>query len=406
MQDIRCVSFGSRMYYAIPRILYETQNLEMFYTDFSSNKFPGSLLKAIPNSLQIPKIKKLIHRNPEGIPSNKIIQFRDLGLREEIRLRLENRPEKIAKIYLLKGERIAKRVINQGFDNLKAVFVIGSTSEKIFKEAKKNNVHTIMESIIAPPSTQIDVLESEWNKFPKWEIGKEAKKNLSFWQEEVMRDYQIADSIICGSKFVEDEILKLGINKESIVTIPYGVSLNIGVVKPKNFNGLRKLRVLTSGTISLLKGSPYLFETSRILHKVCDFRVIGRNGIPESILSEYKNSIEFLGHLSKEEMLKSFEWADVFLLPSLCEGSATVCYEAMNYGLPLIVTPNTGQFIKSGKEGFVIPIKSTDAIVESLQKFLNQPDLVEYMSKNALQLANYGSYLAYKERINNFIQTL
>ena len=47
--------------------------------------------------------------------------------------------------------------------------------------------------------------------------------------------------------------------------------------------------------------------------------------------------------------------ADVFVFPSLFEGSAVVTYEAIACGLPSIVTPEAGSVVRDGVEGFLVP---------------------------------------------------
>ena len=56
--------------------------------------------------------------------------------------------------------------------------------------------------------------------------------------------------------------------------------------------------------------------------------------------------------------------ANVFVLPSLTEGSARVVGEAMACGLACIVTPNCGSIIKDGYDGFIVPIQNEDTLAE------------------------------------------
>jgi glycosyltransferase involved in cell wall biosynthesis len=60
---------------------------------------------------------------------------------------------------------------------------------------------------------------------------------------------------------------------------------------------------------------------------------------------------------------------DVFVLPSLFEGFGLVLLEAMAMGLPVITTPNTAgpDLITDGEEGFLVPIRSAEAIAEQLE---------------------------------------
>jgi glycosyltransferase involved in cell wall biosynthesis len=97
--------------------------------------------------------------------------------------------------------------------------------------------------------------------------------------------------------------------------------------------------------------------------------------------------------------MEHYTWADVFLLPTVCEGSATVCYEALAAGLPVVTTPNAGSTVRDGVDGFVVPIRDSETLVERLARLAEDPELLAGMSANALArasefgLANYGERL-------------
>ena len=76
--------------------------------------------------------------------------------------------------------------------------------------------------------------------------------------------------------------------------------------------------------------------------------------------------------------------ADVLVLPSLVEGSALVVLEAMASGLPVIVTPNVGaDAVRDGVEGFVVPIRSPEAVACRLEELASDDSLRVAMGKAA-----------------------
>jgi glycosyltransferase involved in cell wall biosynthesis len=56
------------------------------------------------------------------------------------------------------------------------------------------------------------------------------------------------------------------------------------------------------------------------------------------------------------------------VIPSLADSYGLVVSEAMSAGLPVIVSENTGMadFIVNGREGFVVPIRDSEAIAARL----------------------------------------
>ena len=60
--------------------------------------------------------------------------------------------------------------------------------------------------------------------------------------------------------------------------------------------------------------------------------------------------------------------ADVFVFPSLFEGSAVVTYEALACGLPCVVTPDAGSVVRDGVEGFVVAPRDVDGLAERMEQ--------------------------------------
>jgi glycosyltransferase involved in cell wall biosynthesis len=93
-----------------------------------------------------------------------------------------------------------------------------------------------------------------------------------------------------------------------------------------------------------------------------------------------RKQIDLIGAVPRSEIEQHFAWADVFLLPSVCEGSATVTYEALHWGLPVICTSNTGSVVRDGQEGFIIPAGDAQAIADRIDQLRRDPELLAAMS--------------------------
>jgi glycosyltransferase involved in cell wall biosynthesis len=77
--------------------------------------------------------------------------------------------------------------------------------------------------------------------------------------------------------------------------------------------------------------------------------------------------------VTRQEVRRHYQWADVFVFPSLCEGSAMVTYEALAAGLPVITTPNAGSVVRDGVDGFIVPIRDAEAIAAKLDLLARDP---------------------------------
>ncbi len=100
---------------------------------------------------------------------------------------------------------------------------------------------------------------------------------------------------------------------------------------------------LFAGGISQRKGIKYLLEAWRLVRRP-GWRLQLLGALParparSRPISTWSSS---LGRVSHAEMPARLAAADVFVFPSLFEGSAVVTYEALACGLPSVVTPQAG----------------------------------------------------------------
>ena len=224
-----------------------------------------------------------------------------------------------------------------------------------------------------------------------------------------LKEYDQADFITVPSEFVRNSFIEKGIDSNKIIKIPYGARLD-------RFQKLgepdkNKFSVLWVGGVSLRKGFMYALRAFNDLkHPNKEFIVVGHLSEEINVLLEKENlkDIHFKGTVPNTELLKFYSYADVFLLTSLEEGLAMVQGEALACGCPIISTTNTGaeDLIEDGVEGFIIPIRDTNAILASFQKLLDNPTKRQEMSNNALNRVNrLGGWDTYGNNFKSLIQT-
>jgi glycosyltransferase involved in cell wall biosynthesis len=102
------------------------------------------------------------------------------------------------------------------------------------------------------------------------------------------------------------------------------------------------------------------------------------------------------------DVLALMRTCDVFCLPSIVEGRALVMQEAMSQGLPIIITPNTGgeDLVVDGS-GFLVPIRSAEAIAEKLEWFLANRSQIAAMREVAKAHAATYSWEQYGRTITD-----
>lgn len=63
--------------------------------------------------------------------------------------------------------------------------------------------------------------------------------------------------------------------------------------------------------------------------------------------------------------------------------------EAMSMGRPIITTdaPGCRETIIDGRNGFLVPVKNADALKSTMEKFIQEPDLISQMGKQSRIIA-------------------
>jgi len=116
---------------------------------------------------------------------------------------------------------------------------------------------------------------------------------------------------------------------------------------------------------------------------------VNPNAISEVELNGWirEGSIEFLGKLSDVRPVISDN--SVYVLPSYREGTPRTVLEAMAMGRAIITTnaPGCRETVIDGYNGFLIPIKSAEALEQAMLRFINEPALIERMGRRSRQVA-------------------
>lgn len=78
-----------------------------------------------------------------------------------------------------------------------------------------------------------------------------------------------------------------------------------------------------------------------------------------------------------------------YVLPSYREGTPRSVLEAMAVGRPIITTDTPGcrETVADGDNGFLVPVKSVDALVQAMECFIKDPSLAEQMGQRSRQIA-------------------
>lgn len=137
----------------------------------------------------------------------------------------------------------------------------------------------------------------------------------------------------------------------------------------------------------------------RAMQRISDaaLYIIGGNPIEEykQLLKDNNiNNVFFLPFMKQEELFQYYKMADVFVLPTREDIWGLVINEAMSQGLPIITTDKCVagiELVQNGKNGFLVPVESVEALSEKISIVLQEQGLRRNMSEESLKIIrNYS----------------
>jgi glycosyltransferase involved in cell wall biosynthesis len=113
-------------------------------------------------------------------------------------------------------------------------------------------------------------------------------------------------------------------------------------------------------------------------------------GLPEEVVhsafsKELRRRVTCIQARSERETASAFASSDIFVLPSLFEGTPLTLLEAMGSALPIVTTATCGMkdVIEHDRTGLLIPIRSPSAIVSAVARLVDDSDLRARLGKAA-----------------------
>jgi glycosyltransferase involved in cell wall biosynthesis len=266
-------------------------------------------------------------------------------------------------------DRAVARMVRQ-LDQLGLVHTFEGGASRTLRAARQIGLRTILD------------VPSAYERF--LELDLTGRRLSHACGPEVAQERELADLLLAPSDFVVSSLLEAGVPDSKIVKLPYGVDPSTFRPLP-NRGGEGPFRALFVGQIGLRKGVCQLLEAWRRLGLAdAELVLVGRpDRAGRRLLAQYDGTYRWVSALPRHEINWWFQHSDLFVFPSLAEGSAYVTYEAMSSGLPLVTTPNSGSVARDGLDGYLVPARDVDAICEKVQRLYDDPDQRRAMGASA-----------------------
>lgn len=203
----------------------------------------------------------------------------------------------------------------------------------------------------------------------------------AIWERRTTPYYQI---ITCESEWCMQIVRELNKSAE-LFFIDYGIE--------QEFQNLKNNPASTPscafvGLIEERKGIPYIieaFKNSKLSH--IDLYLAGTGQLRSLYEPTSPSNIHWLGKLNRAELRELLKKSWCMIAPTLGDTGPTVVKEALCMGLPIITTTHAGckQYIEEGKNGYIIPIKDSEAIKEAVLKLTESREKAIAMGQYKLE---------------------
>ena len=189
--------------------------------------------------------------------------------------------------------------------------------------------------------------------------------------ERVEREYLLADRIRVSSDWSKRSMVGLGVPAGRITVLQQ-------IVDTERFRPATRLppegplRVSFVGTLDLRKGFVYLLEAMRTLGSRAALEIVGATGDWCS-RHVYDTAAQGLSvRCAPGDPLPVLQRSELFVLPTLEDGSPFAVAEAMACGVPVVTTRDNGsaEWIREGQTGWIVPARDAAALAGALQSAL------------------------------------
>jgi glycosyltransferase involved in cell wall biosynthesis len=187
--------------------------------------------------------------------------------------------------------------------------------------------------------------------------------------DRVEEEYELADLIRVSSDWARQTFSDRGVAPRKVIVIPQRPAYSKRPSPTHRAAVDGRLRVCFVGSLDLRKGFAYLLRAIRQVgpDRVSIILVGGTvDRMTRRLLAREADGLDV--RVAPGDPSAAYFGSELFVLPTLEDGSPFVVLEAMAAGLPLIVTDQCGNYplVRPGESGWVIPAGDEEALAAAL----------------------------------------
>jgi len=301
--------------------------------------------------------------------------------------------------------RVARRL--SGVRDVTAVYAYEDGAATTFETARDRDITCLYDLPIGYWRAAQQIFSEEAEREPEWKCTLSGMRDSAEKLARKDRELELAGTVFVASSFTRQTIQAAPKAPPKIHVIPYGapvptVGRSDSPTARQPDHPTAALRVFFAGSLGQRKGLSYLLKAAKILGDRIELTLLGTKVSDDCApLNEALGRFRWIRTLPHAEVLDEMGRHDVFVFPSLFEGFGLVILEAMSRGLPVITTAHTAgpDVITEGVDGFIVPIRSAEAIAEKLELLAADRSRLEAMREAALVTARRCSWESYQQRL-------
>ncbi len=238
----------------------------------------------------------------------------------------------------------------------------------------------------------------KWERYVWPEEGSACAKVGSYfsWTRQLARErkaIQVADRLVVPSENIKRMLeYYYNVPAQRVHVVPNGADPELFLPVWRKPDGT--LRVLATGRLASIKNHSLLVDAvARMsLRDRVEVRIAGEGDLRPQLEKQISergliNRVKLLGYCRNIE--QQYQWADIFVLPSIHEPFGNVLLEAMSSGLPCVglrscppeIWTPCDEWIQHGKTGMLFDTADPSCLAGVLDEFASKPELCEQMGR-------------------------
>lgn len=339
--------------YSLARVLARENALGTYYSGYPKWKLPGSEIVSICTySLRTLAVYGALKFLPPWLrpPSGAMFRWQDEAFDRWVSQQLES----VDFLHGMPGQCIES-----------------------FRVARERGIRTVLNHATGPVLSLLRVLKPEYERaglnvseVTSWDETAQLQRR----EEMALSDFHCVASTVVRDQLVRDE----GVAPEKIWVIPYGADQDIFYPRPEHI-AEQDFRIVYAGQYTLRKGLRFLLAALESAAQ-SDWRLdcYGPQldgSHPAMETGRIACPVHFHPAITARQLAEVFRQGSVLVLPSLEEGFGLVVVQALNCGLPCIVSDCVGakDLIQHRVNGSIFPSGDAQALAEELKWWRENP---------------------------------